>query len=197
MNRKSSGGSYCRTNLKQHQHSTAYMIPTEIRDQTYLSFSLSSAAPVEGHFQSQAQHEATCPLPSRELHMWSSLIIPHENTIVRTEESTPALKVRSSSPAGSLHVLWTNLAYEIYPANQRLSIFLSCSLERHSLMLVLFQRHLKPCWGMRGWRWKLCFKRTMGRVSQNCTSALALSTSHIAARRGNIPHLIKSAAKQL
>lgn len=44
---------------------------------------------------------------------------------------------------------------------------------------------------------KAMFLEDNGAVSQNCTSALALSTSHIAAKRGNIPHLIKSAAKAL
>lgn len=39
------------------------------------------------------------------------------------------------------------------------------------------------------------FLEDNGAFSQNCTSALALSTSHIAAKRENIPHLIKSAAK--
>jgi len=30
--------------------------------------------------------------PSREQHMWSSLIIPHQNSVVRTQKSTPSLK---------------------------------------------------------------------------------------------------------
>ncbi len=44
---------------------------------------------------------------------------------------------------------------------------------------------------------KAVFLEDNGAFSQNGTSALALSTSHIAAKRGNIPHLIKSAAKEL
>ncbi len=44
---------------------------------------------------------------------------------------------------------------------------------------------------------KAVFLEDNGAFSQNGTSALALSTSHIAAKQGNIPHLIKSAAKEL
>lgn len=44
---------------------------------------------------------------------------------------------------------------------------------------------------------KAMFLEDNGAVSQNCTSALALSTSHTAAKQRNIPHLIKSAAKEL
>ncbi len=210
MNKKSSRA--VRTSLNQIERSEAYMIPTEIR--SYMRSNTFALLYLELHLWRVISKPSTTrgfmPTPlQRAAHVAPSLIIPHQNSRMgKTEIYTGAQSQIQLTcmvlvmVGGDCCFLLDRPPCERFPSLSQsksetiiyFSILLTWKhftdshIVSHKLQVMLRNARLAL---------KAVFLEDNGAFSQNGTSALALSTSHIAAKRGNIPHLIKSAAKEL